>query len=290
MQGYVGYVLASSKEESSLYIRTGGQVILDKQQHFRRAVRNHFKKTQGSKPKTSFDAIPLPDPAWSRESLVRVLNDLCPSKVCSLAGPRKVFFKGSMKPKVVFVGEAPGAVEEETGVPFAGKAGEMLGKLIIMFGFKPSEYAVTNTVLCRPPGNRDPHHHEKLCCLPRLLAFLEKLKPRAVVAVGKVAASTFFPIAAPQKGESNLPLNCIRAINNGVMRFVHIRHPMYWGYRGGLLAAKNKEEIDDTVFTMGLLRDFLMEKPVKGKWSWTVNQYILMKREINRMNEAMGSA
>jgi DNA polymerase len=93
--------------------------------------------------------------------------------------------------RLVVVGEAPGAVEDETGTPFVGRSGQLLDRLLAEAGLPRTEVAVINTVKCRPPGNRVPSRVETANCRPWTTRQLEELCPSLVVTLGLSAASWF---------------------------------------------------------------------------------------------------
>lgn len=94
-------------------------------------------------------------------------------------------------PLVCFVGEGPGADEDRIGLPFVGKAGELLTAAITKgMGLERSQVYICNVVKCRPPGNRTPLPDEISACLPYLLRQLELIKPKVVVALGQPAQLT----------------------------------------------------------------------------------------------------
>lgn len=97
---------------------------------------------------------------------------------------------------VLFVGEAPGAQEDASGVPFVGKAGQLLDALLLEAGLARSQVAVANVLKCRPPRNRTPRRGEVANCRPWLARQIELLDPVLVVALGTTAASWFFGTGA----------------------------------------------------------------------------------------------
>jgi len=94
---------------------------------------------------------------------------------------------GSSKPKIVFVGEAPGKFEDEQAKPFVGRSGQILRSTLKEIGFKDQDYYITNVVKCRPPGNRDPTFTEAKNCFPYLKLQLENLKPKVICSLGSHA-------------------------------------------------------------------------------------------------------
>lgn len=101
-----------------------------------------------------------------------------------------VFGEGDPEARLVCVGEAPGAREDETGRPFVGAAGELLDRLLLSVGFRREEVYICNVLKCRPPGNRDPRSEEIETCSPYLLRQVELLSPRVIVAFGAFASRT----------------------------------------------------------------------------------------------------
>ena len=108
---------------------------------------------------------------------------------CPLAEGRTqvVFGVGDEHADLVFVGEGPGAEEDRQGIPFVGRAGQLLTKLIEGIGLGRDEVYICNVVKCRPPGNRDPLPPEIDACRPYLEAQLDFLDPRVVVTLGNFA-------------------------------------------------------------------------------------------------------
>ena len=110
---------------------------------------------------------------------------------CGLAAGRTqvVFGNGDAEAGLMFVGEGPGAEEDRQGLPFVGRSGQLLDRLIgEEIGLDRSQVRVTNTVLCRPPGNRDPEPAELDACWPWLESQLDLIKPAVVVTLGNFAA------------------------------------------------------------------------------------------------------
>src|SRR6202043_1530422 len=99
-----------------------------------------------------------------------------------------VFGVGNMNAELMFVGEGPGADEDAKGEPFVGRAGQLLNNMISAMGIKREDVYIANVVKCRPPSNRTPEKDECDTCSPFLLRQISVIKPRAVVALGAVAA------------------------------------------------------------------------------------------------------
>jgi len=104
-----------------------------------------------------------------------------------------VFGVGDPHADLMFVGEGPGAEEDRQGVPFVGRAGQLLTRLIADIGLSRDEVYIANVVKCRPPNNRDPNPVEIDACRPYLEAQLEFIAPRVVVTLGNFATKLLMP-------------------------------------------------------------------------------------------------
>jgi DNA polymerase len=124
-----------------------------------------------------------------REALKRVWQEARECTKCELAKTRTtvVFGSGNADADLMFVGEAPGKNEDEQGIPFVGQAGKLLEKLLGEIGMSRDDVFIANTLLCRPPANRDPLPHELETCAPYLHAKLELIQPRVVCTLGNFA-------------------------------------------------------------------------------------------------------
>ena len=111
-------------------------------------------------------------------------------RACGLAESRKnvVFGMGDPRAEVLFVGEAPGASEDEQGLPFVGKAGQLLDDMLSMIGLHRDRVYITNSIKCRPPQNRDPLNTEKEACAPYLQKQLQLMDPKIIVCLGRISA------------------------------------------------------------------------------------------------------
>ncbi|MCW2713299.1 MAG: phage polymerase-related protein [Frankiales bacterium] len=111
-----------------------------------------------------------------------------------LAGTRRQVVPGVVPPppvRLLLMGEAPGATEDATGLPFVGRSGQLLDELLALAGVARGEVGVLNTLKCRPPGNRPPTRTESRNCRPWTLRQLELAEPAVVVALGLSAARWF---------------------------------------------------------------------------------------------------
>jgi DNA polymerase len=144
------------------------------------------------------DAPDLPEPSEpSKAESVASVNDLeglarfldgCTR--CRLSEQRRsiVVGEGAEAADLMFIGEGPGAEEDRTGRPFVGQAGRLLDRMIFALGFERSDVYIGNVVKCRPPSNRDPATEEMAACSAFLDRQIELIRPRVIVALGRIAA------------------------------------------------------------------------------------------------------
>ena len=103
--------------------------------------------------------------------------------------------EGPFNADIMIVGEAPGRSEDEEGRPFVGAAGSLLNRLLAKAGLDRKTVYITNVVKCRPPGNRDPKPEEIEACLGYLVAQIRLVKPKVIIAVGRIAGRTLYRLA-----------------------------------------------------------------------------------------------
>ena len=140
-----------------------------------------------------------------------------------------VFGDGKVNgPAIMIIGEAPGADEDEAGLPFVGRCGQKLNEILAFAGIKRESIYIANSVMCRPPNNRPPTMEEILACRERLLIQIQEIKPRLIVTMGRIAIQAL--IGKELKG----PLSQLFAqrfhditINGKSLRFVATYHPSY---------------------------------------------------------------
>ena len=111
-----------------------------------------------------------------------------------------VFADGDPNARLMFVGEGPGADEDASGLPFVGKAGQLLNNMIAAMGLKRQEVYIANIVKCRPPGNRTPEFIEATTCSQFLLKQIDIVRPQVIVALGATAATYLLGIKQPLNG------------------------------------------------------------------------------------------
>jgi len=124
------------------------------------------------------------------DNLVDVAQSIGQCTKCFLCEGRTntVPGEGTDRSGMMFVGEGPGQVEDETGRPFVGRAGELLNQIIQSIGLAREDVFIANAVKCRPPGNRKPLPDEMAACMPYLERQIELVQPRVLVALGATAA------------------------------------------------------------------------------------------------------
>lgn len=186
---------------------------------------------------------PADNPAAVLEQLG---SELTNCKRCKLHRTRNrvVFGAGSPEAELLFVGEGPGADEDRQGLPFVGRAGQLLSKIIAALGKTRDEVYIANIIKCRPPGNRNPENDEITACFPFLERQIEIIRPRVICALGKFAAQTLL--------QSDTPISRLRGRAHPFgpeMFLVPTFHPAY------LLRnpAKKKETWEDMQLIMKIL-------------------------------------
>ena len=119
-----------------------------------------------------------------------IQHDCANCRECSLWETRTnvVFGVGSREAEVLFIGEGPGKNEDEQGVPFVGKAGQLLDDMLSIIGLKREDVYIANIVKCRPPENRDPLGVEQDACIGYLRRQVKLLHPKIIVCLGRIAA------------------------------------------------------------------------------------------------------
>ncbi len=139
----------------------------------------------------------LADPATSLRLIREDLGDCTRCRLHKQGRKQIVFGVGNPNADLMFIGEAPGADEDEQGEPFVGRAGQLLNNMIKAMGIRREDVYIANIIKCRPPGNRTPERDECETCSPFLMRQIEAIHPKAIVALGAVAAKTLLAINAP---------------------------------------------------------------------------------------------
>ena len=161
---------------------------------------SHFQDPDSSsKPLKTKDALgqadvemtPVPffrEPAEALAGVKTFIGECTRCKLSGLGRTQVVFGVGNPSADRMFVGEAPGADEDEQGVPFVGRAGQLLTKIIEAIGLRREDVYIANVIKCRPPQNRNPEPDEIETCEPFLFQQIDVIKPKVIVTLGKFAA------------------------------------------------------------------------------------------------------
>jgi uracil-DNA glycosylase len=145
-------------------------------------------------------AAVVANPSEADRVLASIREDIGDCKRCRLCEGRTniVFGQGSATAELMFVGEAPGADEDASGLAFVGRAGQLLTDMIEKgMKMKRSDVFIANVIKCRPPGNRPPEADEVLTCQPFLEAQIKAIRPKAIVALGATAGKFMTKSAEP---------------------------------------------------------------------------------------------
>ncbi len=189
---------------------------------------------------------PIASPAaYSFPDLASIQTAVASCQLCGLCRTRTqtVFADGTGRSRLMFVGEAPGADEDATGVPFVGRAGQLLTKMIESgMGLSRGDVYIANVLKCRPPGNRNPEPSEIASCRPYLDAQIGFVKPSVLVALGKFAAQFLL--------ETEEPISRLRG---------------RWGSRSGIPVMPTYHP------------SFLLRQPDRKKEAWEDLQQVLQK-------------
>ena len=137
------------------------------------------------------------DPAKALHIVREDLGDCTRCRLHKQGRKQIVFGVGSPRAELMFIGEAPGADEDEQGEPFVGRAGQLLNNMIKAMGLQRGDVYIANIIKCRPPGNRTPERDECETCSPFLMRQIAVIQPKVIVALGAVAAKTLLAINAP---------------------------------------------------------------------------------------------
>jgi uracil-DNA glycosylase family 4 len=164
------------------------------------------------------------DSTKKEEQLKKVCHEMANCQLCSLGKIRNnlVFGDGNSHARIVFVGEAPGADEDEQGLPFVGRAGQLLTDIIVK-GMKLArkDVYICNILKCRPPGNRNPLPDEISKCEPFLKKQLQIISPKIICALGTFAAQTLL--------KTDIPISALRGRFHSYegIKLIPTYHPAY---------------------------------------------------------------
>mgnify|MGYP001065732674 CR=1 FL=1 len=219
----------------------------------------HLPAAAASGPLAAGPVVPTASPARARrpgtapervpaarfEDLAAVEAAVAGCQLCGLCRTRTrtVFADGTGRRRLMFVGEAPGADEDASGVPFVGRAGQLLTKMIEAgMGLSRQDVYIANVLKCRPPGNRNPEPDEIASCRPYLDAQIDFVKPAVLVGLGKFAAQFLL--------ETEEPITRLRG---------------RWGVRQGIPVMPTYHP------------SFLLRQPERKKEAWEDLQEVLRK-------------
>jgi len=187
------------------------------------------------------------EPAVTNGSLELIREDLGDCTRCKLhrLGRRQIVYGvGSPTAQLMFIGEAPGHDEDLQGIPFVGRAGQLLTKIIEAIDLRREDVYIANVIKCRPPENRNPETDEVASCEPFLFRQVQVIRPRVIVALGTFAAQALL--------RSNEPISKLRGkvFHYGEARLVPTFHPAYL-----LRSPERKRDVwDDMKKVRALLR------------------------------------
>jgi len=170
-------------------------------------------------------------------------------RLCGLHTSRTqtVFGVGNHNADWLVIGEAPGHDEDQQGEPFVGRAGQLLNAMLRAAGLQREQVFIANILKCRPPNNRDPKPEEVACCEPYLLRQIELIRPRLILAVGRIAAQNLL--------NSQTPIGKLRG---EVHRFRDTGIPVIATYHPAYLLRSPKEKsksCQDLRLALGTLRE-----------------------------------
>jgi DNA polymerase len=134
------------------------------------------------------------DPAQALNLIRADLGDCTRCPLHRQGRKQIVFGVGNPAAELMFIGEAPGADEDEQGEPFVGRAGQLLNNMIKAMGLDRRDVYIANIIKCRPPNNRTPERDECETCSPFLMRQIAAIKPKVIVALGAVAAKTLLAL------------------------------------------------------------------------------------------------
>src|SRR6266576_3832174 len=145
--------------------------------------------SEATRPESAFS-----DPAQALLAIREDIGDCTRCRLHKQGRKQIVFGVGNPRAELMFIGEAPGADEDEQGEPFVGRAGQLLNNMIKAMGLSREEIYIANIIKCRPPANRTPERDECETCSPFLFRQIEAIKPKVIVALGAVAAKTLLAV------------------------------------------------------------------------------------------------
>jgi uracil-DNA glycosylase len=162
------------------------------------ALSNHSAPAATAAPQAETTPVPFfTNPADALSAIREDIGDCTRCTLHTLGRTQIVFGSGKPDADLMFVGEAPGADEDLEGVPFVGRSGQLLTKIIEAIGLARDDVYIANVIKCRPPQNRNPEPDEVATCEPFLFRQIDAIKPKVIVALGKFAAQTLLRTEDP---------------------------------------------------------------------------------------------
>jgi DNA polymerase len=155
------------------------------------------------------------------EAIRADLGDCTRCKLSGLGRRQIVFGVGSAQADLMFVGEAPGRDEDIQGIPFVGRAGQLLTKMIEAIGYTRDQVYIANVIKCRPPENRNPAPDEVAACEPFLFRQVESIRPKVIVALGTFAAQALL------RSQDSISRLRGRVYTYGGAKLIPTFHPAY---------------------------------------------------------------
>jgi len=164
---------------------------------------------------------PEPADVETLEFIREDLGDCTRCKLHRLGRSQVVYGVGNPQAALMFIGEAPGHDEDVQGIPFVGRAGQLLTKIIEAIDLRRDEVYIANVIKCRPPENRNPEPDEVASCEPFLFRQVQVIRPRVIVALGTFAAQALL--------RTNDPISRLRGkvFHYGSARLIPTFHPAY---------------------------------------------------------------
>lgn len=159
---------------------------------------SNMQKNMAANEPALIDVSPrLEETADTIESIRAEIGDCTRCKLHALGRKQIVHTTGNFQADLMFVGEAPGADEDEQGFPFVGRAGKLLTDIIVAMGFQREQVCIGNINRCRPPENRKPEPDETAACRPFILREVAVIKPKVIVVLGATAAHNLLQVSTP---------------------------------------------------------------------------------------------
>jgi DNA polymerase len=184
-------------------VRQGGSVQAASQSTLSQFPHSVEETMSARKAQFSSPLIAPEVPLAERAAALQIIReDIGDCTRCALHKGRNkiVFGDGSPTARLMFVGEGPGADEDAQGIPFVGRAGQLLNNMIAAMGLTREEVYIANVVKCRPPGNRTPEPEEGATCSPFLFRQIDVVRPQVLVALGATAATYLLGSRQPLAG------------------------------------------------------------------------------------------